>query len=405
MTDVFVRFRGNSFITTSATRPCFLLSDYVQRAKKVLGLGLILMMPAIRTTNSNLAWQLCGNEFSPSKKEKHRPKSHPSFGGFQPLGQGGIPPFNPRLRLHEEVAVHLGLSAQLHQLCGTVGVLLGEKKTPRSWLGICLISDPFPQNFPNNKKTPKHQQSRFSALLKWDEWNTSWGMMNNDAITSDPTWTLQVHKVVWYQAVLLVGRSPLLQLSTFFLFKLLARWQQILHGRFRLLDLCKESGSKNNTKLPSRNKLMTCAIGHIPTKTSGSGCASLVFCFAANACFFSSKICVTFTTKTNSCPLAEHIWDPGTTSDSIKWKGPTHRCPKNHLYKLIFQKKITKNLQKSPISYHIFGSHPDIDQTNFCPPGDPLPTLHLSLASASPTRVLQLPRWPPPGYVTVCLEL
>lgn len=177
--------------------------------------------------------------------------------------------------------------------------------------------------------------------------------MNNDAITSDPTWTLQVHKVVWYQAVLLVGRSPLLQLSTFFLFKLLARWQQILHRRFRLLDLCKESGSKNRTKLPSRNKLMTCAIGHIPTRRSGSGCASLVFCFAANACFF-SKICVTFMIKTNSCSLAERIcfWDDllPDSSDSIKWKGPTDRCPKNH-QKTVFQ-KISKNL---PFLSHFLG--------------------------------------------------
>ena len=217
--------------------------------------------------------------------------------------------------------------------------------------------------------------------------------MNNDAITSDPTWTLQVHKVVWYQAVLLVGRSPLLQLSTFFLFKLLARWHKSCteDSRFRLLDLCKESGSKNDTKLPSRNALMTCAVGHIPTKTSGSGCASLVFCFAANACFFSSKICVTFMIKTNSCSLAEHIWEHGTTSDSIKWKGPTDRCPKNH-QKTDFQ-KISKNL---PFLSHFWVTS-RYRSNKFLPfRGNPLPTLHLSLASASPIRVLQLPRWPPP---------
>ena len=192
--------------------------------------------------------------------------------------------------------------------------------------------------------------------------------MNNDAITSDPTWTLQVHKVVWYQAVLLIGRSSLLQLSTFFLFKLLARWQQIL------LDLCKESGSKNDTESPSRNKLMTCAIGHIPTKTSGSGCASLVFCFAANACFFSSKNCVTFTTKTNSCRLAKHIWDHGTTSDSIKWKGPTDRCPKNHLYKLI-SKKFSKNL---PFLSHFWVTS-RYRSDKFLPPRGILCQLYISL--------------------------
>ena len=169
-----MRFRGNSLITTSATRPCFLLSDYVQRAKKGPGFGAHLDDAG----NSHHKQQLGLAFFSetnfplPKKEETSTQKATQAFGGFQPLGQGGIPhPFNraspraPRRSCHSPLP--LGAASPTRRHCRRTP---GGKNYPKLAAGSCLISHPFPQNFPNNKK--KHQNiSKASFLLCIREMN------------------------------------------------------------------------------------------------------------------------------------------------------------------------------------------------------------------------------------------
>ena len=147
----------------------------VPRAKKVLGLGLILMMPAIRTTNSNFAWQLLWKRIFPFQKGGNiDPKSHPSFGGFQPLGQGGIPhPFNPGPASGSTKKLPFTLaSRRSFTNSAALSAYSWGKKKPKVGLAFCLISDPFPQKFFNNKKVPKHQTiSKASFLLCIREMN------------------------------------------------------------------------------------------------------------------------------------------------------------------------------------------------------------------------------------------
>ncbi len=246
----------------------------------VLGLGLILMMPAIRTTKSNLAWQWGTTNSTYVRLDGESQKKVSSLDAQPPHLQFILWSFwwspescskklkvsashlvpswstkvSPnRLRLHEEVAIHLCLSAQLHQLCCTVGVLLAPKT-----LGLAFASkDPFPK-CPDNKKIANIGKASSALWVKWnihEEW-----FINNAAITSEyPTWTLQVHKVVCYQAVLLVGRSPLLQLSTFFLFKLLQDGSKSCTEDSVCWIWVKNLGQKSNTKQKQTDDLCSWA--------------------------------------------------------------------------------------------------------------------------------------------------
>ena len=129
----------------------FLCSRYVQRP--VLGFGLILMIPAMRTTKSSLAWlfqgfpSILGSLWSRWMVGWHAPHyewmiiliihsmNHPEkgegsikFSGFPHHSWRGThcssQCYSTRLRLHEEVPVQLGFSSKLHQLGGGVCILL-----------------------------------------------------------------------------------------------------------------------------------------------------------------------------------------------------------------------------------------------------------------------------------------
>ena len=109
----------------------------------VLGFGLILMIPAIRTTKSNLAWQVINGFPTTSTSSSssstrlttrwelffflmvYSDKNSKKRGLKKKCPNFSFSDFQPSLGLHEEVAIHLCLSAQLHQLCCTVSVLLG----------------------------------------------------------------------------------------------------------------------------------------------------------------------------------------------------------------------------------------------------------------------------------------
>lgn len=130
-----------------------------------LGFGLILMIPAMRTTKRSLASQSnCScraHQHGKSRLQNQNVASWSAKSNFIPnksqkwischllwiamIDSQTIIPLENRLGLHEEIAVDFGFSSKLHQLCSGVSILLVVPDSSR--LGNCFSPGPGAENF------------------------------------------------------------------------------------------------------------------------------------------------------------------------------------------------------------------------------------------------------------------